>query len=421
MRQRIAAAGLSLFLAACGGNPNPPPTALVTNASTSADDSGAPRRALFPPTPANVALELVFNYAVPNVDAEIGVVDVVWGAGAPVPRGIFNQSYTTFEREDAYGPNAFHTRAWWLAHHPNWIEYLCDRTTIAYEFGDRQSMPLDIANPAVLEYQRASAVDPALKAGYQGMAFDNLELSNGPLRCGHYSSNGTWVRQYSGRYHDPAYARDVIAWARSTFAYVHAFSPKATMAINFSYDFGYSFARNLDLMTQTDMDLDERGFTNWGSKPNVPTQAQWNAVTGAIDALQARRSCYMENGEEPGLSARISQAERLWVVGNYLLTRDACTYVWMSGFTASGAQDYGRIILFPEYALKVGAPLGGRTRVARGWERAYQNGLVVVNPSDAPIRVPLSRPYVDENGTAYSGSMTMSASSAQILLTQEAR
>lgn len=136
----------------------------------------------------------------------------------------------------------------------------------------------------------------------------------------------------------------------------------------------------------------------------------------AIDALQAGTSCYMENGEEPSLSSKIPQTDRLWVVANYLLTRDDCTYVWMSGFTANGGQDYGRIILFPEYDLTIGAPAGPRQAVGRGWQRAYSHGLALVNPSSAAVSFPLAQTYVDENGTPYGGSIALPPYSGQILL-----
>lgn len=426
LRLRLALALASGIFAACsgaagthGGLPSSPTLALTSERAPSMPGLAglaAPRRALFPPTPSGVGLELVFNYNVANVERESGLIDVVWGADAPRPRDVFNQSYTTFQREDRYGPNPTHSVAWWKANHPDWIEYHCNRTKIAFGFGE-PNIPLDIANPAVWQYQRTSAVGPALRAGYQGMAFDNVDLDNDDGRCGHFTRSGSWVKQYSGNYADPRYARDVLAWARSTYAYVHAFSPRATMAINFSYQFDAPRAQNLQLMESTDMVLDERGFTNWGGPPNLPTTHAWNVIAATIATLQAHGTCYMENGEEPGLSAKIAPAERLWVVANYLLSRDACTYVWISGFTAGGAQDYGRIILFPEYALAIGKPIGARTAAGAGWTRAYSGGLVLVNPSGSAVTFALTGSYVDENGATYSGSVTLPSKSGQILLT----
>src|SRR6202041_23615 len=183
-----------------------------------------------------------------------------------------------------------------------WIEFRCDRKHVAFEYGER-NVPFDIANRGVLAYQRTGAVDPALDAGYQGIDFDNLELSNYSRRCGHYPGSGTWVAQYTGKPVDPNYLHDVLAWSSGTFAYIHKFSPTAVMAINFSYDSNFGAQRNHDLATHADELLDEGGFTNYGSKGhNVTSTQEWREIVGMIGAVQANQGCYMENGEEPELS-----------------------------------------------------------------------------------------------------------------------
>ncbi|MBV8153519.1 MAG: hypothetical protein JOY98_03815 [Candidatus Eremiobacteraeota bacterium] len=374
-----------------------------------------PRRAVFPPTRSGVHLNLVFNYAVPDLRREIGVVDVVWGSRSPLPRQVFNQFYTPFERDGPYAGT--HRLAWFERYHPDWIEYRCDRKTPAWEFGDRSDVPIDIADPAVLQYQRSGAVDPAFAAGYRSIDFDNLSLGNYALRCGHYTTSKTWVAQYSGQWSDAHYRADVLAWAQSTYAYIHAYSATATMAINYSIQPQFGLRENYALMTSTDEVLDERGFTNWGSRSdNAIVGLEWRQIVAMIAALQRNGTCYMENGEEPGPSQKISQAERLWVVANYLLTRDDCTYVWMSGFTASGAQEYGTMWLYPEYDLRIGAPLGSMTAEGRGWHRAYSNGLALVNPTTTSAAFALKGTYRDENGTRYSGRIVLPAASGEVLL-----
>jgi hypothetical protein len=377
----------------------------------------AARRSEFPPTPSGVHRNLVFNYLVKDLRREIGLVDVVWGARSPYPKAVVNQFYTPFERDGPYGTS--HGLPWWKRHHPDWIEYRCDRKSVAFEFGERRDVPFDIANPAALAYQRKSAVDPALAAGYRGMDFDNLELGNYFHRCGHYTAARKWVQQYSGKDADPRYTRDVIKWAQGTFAYIHNYSPTATMSMNFSYDSNFSAADNDALARQADEVLAEAGFTNYGTKgQNYTTPQEWRQIVGLIRVIQSRKGCFMENGEEPGLSRRISQRERLWIVANYLLIRDDCTYMWISGFTASGGQDYGRILLYPEYDLAVGKPTGDAEPIHAAWQRAYGGGLALVNPSKRRVIVPLHGTYVDENGKRYARSITLAATSGQILLSK---
>ncbi|MGA8574294.1 MAG: putative glycoside hydrolase [Candidatus Cybelea sp.] len=404
-------------VAGCGGEAALSPqrvSATSAAAGYAAPDLGS-RRNQFPPTPSGIHLNLVFNYLVKDLGREIGLVDVVWGARSPRPKAVYNQFYTPFERDGPYGTS--HGLSWWKRNHPDWIEYRCNRKNVAFEFGERKDVPFDIANPSARAYQRSSAVDAALAVGYRAIDFDNLELGNYWHRCGHYDASGQWVQEYTGKVVDAQYTGDVLAWAQSTFAYIHRHSPTATMAINFSYDSNFSVKTNHELATQTDELLDEAGFTNYGSKGhNVTTPQEWKQIVGLIHAVQSNKGCYMENGEEPALSKNITQAERLWVVANYLLIRDACTYVWMSGFTASGGQDYGRILLYPEYRLAVGAPTSDAQFTGGAWQRRYAGGLTLVNPSNRNVRILLKGEYVDENGRHYSGSITMKPATGQVLL-----
>ncbi len=407
-------------LAACGGIDGGgavTPRSLNASNGVAAAPDLVPRRAEFPPTPSGIHLNLVFNYRVNDLHREIGLVDVVWGASTPYPKQVYNQFYTPFERDGPYG-RVPHTLTWWKRNHPDWIEYHCNRKSVAFEFHE-PDVPFDIANPSVLAYQRTVAVDPALAAGYDGIDFDNLQLGNYWHRCGHYNTAGSWVSQYTGKGDDPRYTHDVMAWARSTFGYIHRHSSAATMAINYSYDSAFSETKNHELSLLTDEVLDEGGFTNYGTKNyNVTKPREWRLIVGLILAVQANKGCFMENGEEPALSKQITQAQRRWVVANYLLTRDNCTYVWISGFTKSGQQDYGRILRYPEYSLPIGKPTGSAQAVGAAWQRDYSGGLTLVNPSERDVTVPLSGSFVDENGMHYSGSIALPKTSGQILLKQ---
>ena len=41
------------------------------------------------------------------------------------------------------------------------------------------------------------------------------------------------------------------------------------------------------------------------------------------------------------------------MIANYLLVKNDCTYMYISGFNGQ-QQDYGRLIIFPEYFIKIG-------------------------------------------------------------------
>jgi hypothetical protein len=377
------------------------------------DTSG--RGNLFPATKDNIHLEMVFNFdlAQSQLGSETGVVDLVWGSSwATLPAGMYNTAYIPIS-VDNFG----YSIKWYKTNHPDWLEYCCDKKTLAYEFNNKTHAPLDFTNPAVLTFQWTNWVDAPLAAGYQGIDVDTMDLTNDWQRCGHYDTGKNWVQQYTGNYDDAAYRHDVIAWESATYRHVHQQSSTATMQVNVTYHFGEPPDDNRQLMTTTDLLFDERGFTNWGVPPNVPSPAEWHTIVSQLEYVQSKGICYMTNGEESGLTADISQATRRWVIGNYLLVKNDCTYMYMSGYTASGGQDYGRLITFPEYTIPIGHALGAMKKTQGIWERMFSAGMTLVNPytSSATIALP-SGNWVDVNGNSVGPTVTLAGQTAQVLL-----
>jgi hypothetical protein len=373
------------------------------------------RSGQFPRTQDNIHLEMVFNYQLTQkqLSSETGVVDQVWGSSWPtLPAGMYNTSYIPISVDNfTYSVKLYRTN------HPDWLEYKCDKKSLAFEFGSTSLAPLDFSNPAVQAFQHANWIDPPLSAGYQGIAVDTMDLTNDWQRCGHYDSSGDWVQQYTGNADDPAFRRDLLAWEDATYQHVHQQSKTATMQVNVTYHFGEPLADNQKLMTTTDLLFDERGFTNWGVAPAVPTPADWETIVAQLEYVQSKGICYMTNGEEPGLTAKISEEARLWVIGNYLLVKNDCTYMYMTGYTATGAQDYGRLVTFPEYGIAIGHPTGARVKTQGIWERRFSNGLTLVNPYNAKAKVKLPKgSWVDVNGKAVGPTITLTKQTAQVLL-----
>ncbi len=371
------------------------------------------RTQFFPDTTNNIHLEMVFNYNVTNINTEAGVVDMVWASNYRTePPRVYNTSYIPYSVD-----NFTNSVAWYQQHHPDWLEYLCDRKTLAFEFGATTLAPIDFANPAVQAYQWANWVDAPLAQGFGGIAVDTMSASSNWGRCGHYDRSGKWVQQYTGKSNDPAYQRDELAWEAATYRHVHEYSKTATMQVNVSYEFGYSAAVNLQLMTTADLLFDERGFTNYGSAPDVPPPAQWKQIMTVLQYVQSKGVCYMTNGEESTLTADIPQSARLWVISNYLLVKNNCTYMYMTGFTADGAQDYGSLITFPEYSIPIGHATSEIKKEHEVWLRTYSGGLALVNPDYATATVTLpSGVYVDVNGNSVGPTLTMEGQTGQVLL-----
>lgn len=369
----------------------------------------------FPKTKDGIHLEMVFNltpFLNGDLDDETGFADVVWGSYSPdQPPGMYNAFYIPFSVDDAFSADT-HDIAWYQANHPDWLEYKCDQSTLAYQFGDHNRAPLDFANPAVRAYQWSSAIDPALAAGYRSIAVDELSLFNDFHRCGHFDLAHNWVQQYAGDAADPKYRRDVLKWQSLTYKHIHHQSPTATMQLNAPYDPRAALDDNHRVMTTTDLLFDERGFTNYGEARNVPTPEEWQSIVDYLDYVQGQGVCYMLNGEEPGENADITPEERQWAIGNYLLVKGNCTYMYMTG-----QQKYGDIVSFPEYAIAIGHPKGGKVLSQGVWQRKYSSGLTLVNPYDTTAEVDLPRGHwVDVNGAAAGPTVTLTKQTAIILL-----
>ncbi len=165
--------------------------------------------------------------------SERGVIGYVWGAKIPTdPRTIHKSFYTKFDRASGYPGNTsfpvYYDKSWFLAHHPNWLVYLCDKKTLAYEFGD-PNVPLDITNPSVLQFMLQNWIYPAFAYEYDGIAFDNVNLDNTASqgRCGVWmtDSHGSKVWKYlygdAQSIHGPAYTKTVVNWAKFMYSAIH--------------------------------------------------------------------------------------------------------------------------------------------------------------------------------------------------------
>jgi Hypothetical glycosyl hydrolase family 15 len=371
----------------------------------------------FPDTSSNVHLEMVFNYDQKNLNAESGVVDMVWGSSyATKPKGIYNTAYIPYSVD-----NLTYPLNWYQKNHPDWLEYKCDRTSLAFQFGAKNLAPLDFTNPAVQAFQWSRWVDPQLAAGYGGIAVDTMSLTNDWKQCGHFSSGGAWVGQFTGRENDAAFRSAMLSWEADIYAHVHAQSSTATMQVNYSYEFGVSRADNLQLMATTDLLFDERGFTNWGSRRNVATPAEWHGIVGAIEYVESKGGCYMTNAEEPGPTSGITPQERQWVIANYLLVKNNCTYMYMTGYNGK-TQGYGVLVTFPEYAIAIGSATGSMTAGQGAYSRTFTNGLAIVNPSRVSVTFDLpAGKYKTVDGHVEGPAVTLGPSNGLILLNAKLR
>jgi hypothetical protein len=105
------------------------------------------------------------------------------------------------------------------------------------------------------------------------------------------------------------------------------------------------------------------------------------------------------------------------VIANYLLVKNNCTYMYMTGFTGGGGQDYGSLITFPEYSIPIGHPTSAMKKTQGVWARTYSGGLALVNPHLAisTVTLPVGS-YIDVNGNSVGPTVTMEGQTGQVLL-----
>lgn len=216
---------------------------------------------------------LTFDSAVPasEVATIAPFVDFVWGceSGARAsawtaanPHTITSQ-YIPYSRD----PDGTRTLAWWMANHPTWVVYKCDRVSPAVPPAYPNNIPFDISNPEVLAWQVANYALPAYEAGFAAIAADEFNLGNYNGGCGVYNSSGAWVPLYSGEVADAAYEAVQLQWLQQFQAAIHSFCVSRPMYLVPNFVIGttpWNATSSQTLLAAVDGVLDERGFTGWG-------------------------------------------------------------------------------------------------------------------------------------------------------------
>src|SRR5258708_12020224 len=356
-----------------------------------------------------------------------GKVDMVWGTNWAIslPGSVYSLFYVPYDRDENtndYPPA--HDISWYKANHPDWIEYQCDKSAVAYEFGTTTSVPLDITNPAVISYIEETYITPNLQpgSGYNGIGFDNLDFENAGdwtgQRCGHFDVNGTWVQQFNGTANDSAYRQSVLTWAQTMHSFIRTHFPNATMAVNFSYNPKFSPDSNA-LSNYVDFYIDEQGFTN-GNSASLANPASWyytdatwlGKMNWVQNALKLKRGFFSVN-QEPVPFAKVTDNQIQWVLANYLLVKNNASFVYICG-----EQEYGHLFIRAEYAAQIGYPLNAMYKIQNVYMRNFTNGIVIVNPSSAnTYSVQLSGSVYKDLYGKYAGSqITIPAHSGLILI-----
>ncbi len=355
---------------------------------------------------------LTFDYGVTDVATAATHADYVWGSDEPkiteyrasTNPGIVLSRYIPFTRD----PEASHDLAYWQSAHPDWVLYQCDQMTPAYEFGD-PNVPLDITNPAVVDWQVTSYAVPAAAAGYDMIAADNFTLTNAFGACGVFQG-GQWKALYDGTA-DPQYTADVLGWAKAFSTRLHALSPKPLGLIP-NFQIGATPATDSDvvkLVSSVDAILDECGFSGCGG--SYPSASTWLNIVKFAEYVQAQGKAYFALNEF-NQSPPLANADVQWALASYLMSKEHASAIF-----TSGVQQYGGDNWRPEYAAAIGPPCGAMKSTQGVYAREYKHGYAIVNPTGqgATFTLPAGS-FEDLYGGAMGGSVPLGAGTGLVLL-----
>ncbi len=364
----------------------------------------------------NIHTFLTFSYNVNDPASIAKAYDFVWGAETYQVQGfrasnpnIMLSYYIPYNRDvGAYGQADLakqHDLNYWRSNHPDWVLYKCDGSTPAYL--DDNTIPLDISNPDVVNYQMQNGAIPASQNGYDALATDNVNLENTTGACGFYHG-GQWIQRYSGNTDDPQWRSDILGWMTRLQEALHALPHPMALVPNLSLaplSPGDPFAQQI--ADHVDAILDEGGFTQYGQ--GYLTDNAWLQTVQYIKSVQQRQKPYYILNEVPDTGNDQMQ----WNIASYLMAKERYSAIFIAH-----NQDYGSDKRYNEYNTQIGAPTGEMYSGQSVYWRNYSGGVVVVNPSGSnsyTVSAPAGN-FSDMYGNHVGQSFTMPPHSGMVLL-----
>ncbi|HEY5096352.1 MAG TPA: hypothetical protein VII69_14665 [Candidatus Eremiobacteraceae bacterium] len=459
MAAAVLAAASLVCLAACGGHaggsdlsilPQLPISALQTRPGPAPMQTFAPNAFLANTSEGIHALQVfdqAHGYTITSAEsvADGGRYASVWGVRSPHMASSWHTNnerlnaliYTPYDT-DATGSGLDRPRSWWLANHPDWILYECDRTTIAYVRGLR-GVPLDISNQAVWQYQVALLGSYAEANSFDGLAADIVSLKNntGDAEFGHggcgvwIDAHTTWVAKFSGSAADPLWAAATQKWVAGVHQALHdsaEFPRTLALAVNTNVDsyvppgkFPGGEPGEQAIVNNADIIMNEAGFAMWGK---FVGDRGFNNAFGWMEYAQSIGKAMLITDDWDHQSQAPTIAQLDYSIATYLMGKEqaAALYVGQNGM-------YGKENYYPEYDAKIGqacaAMYGGPDdpwyRGENIYFRKYSGGMAIVNVNDSlPYSVVLpKKSYRDIEGRTITSPLTLQPNSGVVLMTSD--
>lgn len=324
-----------------------------------------------------------------------------------------------------------HSLAWWQSNHPDWVLYACTSsgaptTTPAWVPGLSTNVPLDVHNPAVVQYQVRLMANYAHGLGYRALAIDEAtfwqadEGVSGGYGCGIYQ-NGSFVRRYTGS-SDPNWAADVVGWAKiahsvlTTDPTISAYHLK--LIVNHPAD--QLTAKETAFLSNVDADLDETGYSSYGN---------YHSGSAATFKMRTDWALY---AQRHGVAVLMNDNWGSLPVTTPLLEYSLATYLMgnlqAESLFASPGSGYGLEQWHSHYQAAIGAPCGDYyggalydSATPSLYYRRFANALVVVNGGSGSAAetasLPTGHSYTDVFGRPVSSPMSVASNDGYVLLT----
>lgn len=381
-----------------------------------------------------------------QIQQEAPFFDAVWGAFYPQ---VWNSAHPGMYVSRYVLPNederliSGHDLAWFQTNHPDWILHACDANNnpqpndLAYFYTGFGDVPLDIHNPAVVDYQVRMLGDYMIANGYNSLAIDNVEFDNysaapnpefgegspqpGWFGCGIYSNN-TFVRRYSGPRlaSDPAWNADTLNWlatAQSILKNDSKYAPyHLKLLVNHPPFTSTPDANEQQMLNYVDGMLDENGFTAYG---RLFTGKQFMNTLNWMEYAQSQGKAifitdYYCSGSTCSTDPNSLTPQQMdWALASYALGNNGGAGLFVS-------PKGGAIYTYrSEYSRTYGTPCGGYVSNNNLLSRQFANGFAVVNYGTAAqsIQLPAGHTYTDIENRPVTNPLMVNTTDAYMLLT----
>ncbi len=353
-------------------------------------------------------------------------IGTAWLNSNPSLQTGYYNALETDESSTAWG-YVGHTLSWWKANHPDWILYACKAnggvtSTPAWVPGLNSNVPLDVHNPAVVDYQIRMMADYAHQMGYHALAIDEATFwqadegaGSGSYGCGIYQ-NGNFVRRYNG-VTDPNWEHDVVQWVQRAHTILTADPVIAgyhlKMMVN--HPANSLTSDEMTFLANVDAVLDETGYIDYG-RPTQMSASTFKMRTNWATYAQQHGVAVLMNANWGKIGVGVQQLD--YSVATYLMGNQQGESLF-----ASPAKGYGTEQWHSQYETNIGAPCGSYYADPNNgnvYYRRFANAIVAVNPdstSNQVTHLPSGHGYSDLFGRAVSGTMSIRPDDGFVLLT----